>query len=208
MGPVSIPPFAPRYGSDPELVVLDQVLPKGEGADEWHSDNTFMAEPPMGSILKAVQLPTYGGDTCFASMVAAYDGLSSAMKRLPPRENDVLLRFLIGVPVPLPLGPPFDRVLGQPLGAALRGARLRGAPRDAPRHAGARASDGSARQLKEATVKPSSVSAGVSTRAGACAETTGRRSPGTGRQPEGESLRQRTTWGSATNTALASAPAR
>jgi taurine dioxygenase len=82
MGPVSVPPFAPRYGSDPELVVLDQVSPKGEGADEWHSDNTFMAEPPMGSILKAVQLPTYGGDTCFASMYAAYDALSGAMKRM------------------------------------------------------------------------------------------------------------------------------
>jgi alpha-ketoglutarate-dependent taurine dioxygenase len=82
MGPVSIPPFAPKYGTDPELVVLDQVAPKGEGADEWHSDNTFMAEPPMGSILRAVQLPTYGGDTCFASMYAAYDALSSAMKRM------------------------------------------------------------------------------------------------------------------------------
>ena len=82
MGPVSVPPFAPRYGTDPELVVLDQVSPKGEGADEWHSDNTFMAEPPMGSILKAVQLPTYGGDTCFASMHAAYDALSNAMKRM------------------------------------------------------------------------------------------------------------------------------
>ena len=80
MGPVSIPPFVPKYGTDPELVVLDQVSPKGEGADEWHSDNTFMAEPPMGSILKAVQLPTYGGDTCFASMHAAYDALSEAMK--------------------------------------------------------------------------------------------------------------------------------
>jgi len=82
MGPVSIPPFAPKYGADPELVVLDQVSPKGEGADEWHSDNTFMAEPPMGSILKAVQLPTYGGDTCFASMHAAYDAMSEAMKRM------------------------------------------------------------------------------------------------------------------------------
>jgi taurine dioxygenase len=82
MGPVSIPPFAPKYGTDPELVVLDQVRPMGEGADEWHSDNTFMAEPPMGSILKAVQLPTYGGDTCFASMYAAYDALSGAMRRM------------------------------------------------------------------------------------------------------------------------------
>ena len=62
----------------PEIVVLDQVHPKGEGADEWHSDNTFLADPPMGSILRAVQLPAVGGDTCFASMYAAYDGAVAA----------------------------------------------------------------------------------------------------------------------------------
>jgi taurine dioxygenase len=82
MGPVSTPPFAPEPGGDPELVVLDEISPQGKGADEWHSDDTFMAEPPMGSILKSVQLPTYGGDSCFASMTAAYDALSSAMKRM------------------------------------------------------------------------------------------------------------------------------
>ena len=81
MGPVSIPAFAPKYGDRPEMTVLDQISPKGEGADAWHSDNTFMAEPPMGSILKAVTLPTYGGDTCFASMYAAYEALSSTMKK-------------------------------------------------------------------------------------------------------------------------------
>jgi len=61
---------------------LDQLSPKGEGADAWHSDNTFMQEPPMGSILKAVQLPSVGGDTCFASMFAAYEALSEPIRRL------------------------------------------------------------------------------------------------------------------------------
>ena len=81
-GEISVPPFRPKYGDDPELIVLDQISPKGEGADEWHSDNTFMAEPPMGSILKAVQLPSTGGDTCFANMHAAYDALSPPIRRL------------------------------------------------------------------------------------------------------------------------------
>ena len=79
-GEISAPPFTPKYGSDPELVVLDQVTPKGEGADQWHSDNTFMAEPPMGSILRAVVLPSVGGDTCFANMAAAYEALSPPMR--------------------------------------------------------------------------------------------------------------------------------
>ena len=34
----------------------------------------------MGSILRAVQLPAVGGDTCFASMYAAYEGLSPPMR--------------------------------------------------------------------------------------------------------------------------------
>ena len=81
-GRISVPPFAPKYGSDPEFIVLDQASPKGEGADAWHSDNTFMAEPPMGSILKAVTLPPRGGDTCFANMAAAYEALSEPIRRL------------------------------------------------------------------------------------------------------------------------------
>src|SRR6478736_2026617 len=81
-GPLSISPVATKYQDRPSVTVLDQVNPKGEGADEWHSDNTFMPKPPMGSILRAVQLPEVGGDTCFASMYAAYEGLSPALRAL------------------------------------------------------------------------------------------------------------------------------
>ena len=77
-----VSPLQTVHQDAPEIVVLDQVHPKGEGADEWHSDNTFLAEPPMASILRAVQLPAVGGDTCFASMYAAYEGLSPAMRDL------------------------------------------------------------------------------------------------------------------------------
>ncbi|MFK7896727.1 MAG: taurine dioxygenase [Myxococcota bacterium] len=79
-GELCFPPFMTDHGDDPEILVLDQVAPRGEGTDTWHSDNTFMAEPPLGSILKAVALPKQGGDTCFASAYAAYDALSAPMK--------------------------------------------------------------------------------------------------------------------------------
>ena len=59
-GEISIPPFAPRYGDDAAVMVLDQIAPEGEGGDAWHSDNTFMETPPMGSILRAVELPGVG----------------------------------------------------------------------------------------------------------------------------------------------------
>jgi taurine dioxygenase len=81
-GELDAPPIRPKHGSDPEVFVLDQLSPKGEGADNWHSDNTFMVEPPLGSILKAVQLPASGGDTCFASAYAAYESLSPPMRDL------------------------------------------------------------------------------------------------------------------------------
>ncbi len=80
-GKISFPPMAPEGSPRPEIMVLDQVSPKGEGADNWHSDNTFMSEPPLGSVLKAVELPSVGGDTCFANSVAAYDALSDSMRR-------------------------------------------------------------------------------------------------------------------------------
>ncbi len=79
-GPMHVSPLQTVHQDAPEIVVLNQVYPRGEGADEWHSDNTFLADPPMGSILRAVQLPDVGGDTCFASMYAAYEGLSPAMQ--------------------------------------------------------------------------------------------------------------------------------
>lgn len=80
-GTISVSPISADADMRPEVLVLDQVSPEGEGADNWHSDNTFMSEPPLGSILRAVQLPPVGGDTCFANAVAAYEALSHSMRR-------------------------------------------------------------------------------------------------------------------------------
>jgi taurine dioxygenase len=79
-GEIDLPLFRTTSSPRPEIIVLDQVEPKGQGADSWHADNTYMESPPMGSILRAVTLPPVGGDTCFASMYAAYDALSPAMR--------------------------------------------------------------------------------------------------------------------------------
>jgi len=48
----------------------------------WHSDTTYLAEPPLGAILVARELPPEGGDTLFANMAMAYDDLSEAMKTM------------------------------------------------------------------------------------------------------------------------------
>ncbi len=48
----------------------------------WHSDTTYLEEPPMGSILVARELPPQGGDTIFANMYLAYEMLSEAMQKM------------------------------------------------------------------------------------------------------------------------------
>ena len=48
----------------------------------WHTDHSYDQVPATGSILYARQVPEIGGDTQFASMYAAYDGLSDGLKRM------------------------------------------------------------------------------------------------------------------------------
>ena len=47
---------------------------------DWHTDITAAINPPFGSILRAVVVPPYGGDTQWTNMVAAYRALSPVMQ--------------------------------------------------------------------------------------------------------------------------------
>jgi len=67
---------------DPEILIVkaDQGSRYVAG-EEWHTDVTCDAEPPMGSMLYITKTPPDGGgDTLFASTVRAYDALSPSMK--------------------------------------------------------------------------------------------------------------------------------
>ena len=47
----------------------------------WHSDTTYLTQPPMASMLYAVEIPPYGGDTIFANQYAAYETLSDGLRK-------------------------------------------------------------------------------------------------------------------------------
>ncbi len=47
----------------------------------WHSDTTYLQQPPMASLLYAIEIPPYGGDTLFSNQYMAYETLSEGLKK-------------------------------------------------------------------------------------------------------------------------------
>jgi taurine dioxygenase len=79
-GELEIHPATPKDQPDPEVLrIVHDDKSKGR-ENNWHSDVTWRTEPSLGSILRARTVPEVGGDTLFACMVAAYQGLSPAMQ--------------------------------------------------------------------------------------------------------------------------------
>ena len=67
---------------DPEIVdIRREPGDKKIVGEDWHTDTTMVAEPPLGAILYAIEVPPYGGDTLFANQYLAYETLSDGLKR-------------------------------------------------------------------------------------------------------------------------------
>ena len=47
----------------------------------WHSDTTYLQQPPMASLLYAIEIPPYRGDTLFSNQYMAYETLSEGLKK-------------------------------------------------------------------------------------------------------------------------------
>jgi taurine dioxygenase len=63
-------------------VAVNDLAPTRKGTAIWHTDSSFLATPPTFTILRALKLPPIGGDTCWASMTAAYDALPAPLREM------------------------------------------------------------------------------------------------------------------------------
>ena len=76
-------PFVKGIDGFPEVIEVKKLEHERHNfGGVWHSDTTYLDEPPMGSMLLAREIPPYGGDTEFASQYLAYESLSEGMRRL------------------------------------------------------------------------------------------------------------------------------
>ena len=76
-------PFVDGLRDHPEVIEVTKLEHERTNfGGVWHSDTTYLSEPPMGSMLFAVEVPPVGGDTLFANMFMAYERLSAGMKGL------------------------------------------------------------------------------------------------------------------------------
>ncbi|MGY1500894.1 TauD/TfdA dioxygenase family protein [Streptomyces sp. QTS52] len=70
----------------PSIDGAANVLPvdseRGRAANHWHTDVTFVLNPPQASTLRSITVPPYGGETLIASSAAAYRDLPEPLRQL------------------------------------------------------------------------------------------------------------------------------
>lgn len=79
-GALHVHPIYPSVADVPEVLVLDTDADNPPDNDNWHTDVTFIEQPPLGAVLVARQLPPCGGDTLWASGSAAFAALSPPLQ--------------------------------------------------------------------------------------------------------------------------------
>ncbi|GAA2973537.1 TauD/TfdA dioxygenase family protein [Actinokineospora diospyrosa] len=79
LGEVTLAHPTVRGVVNPQVLPIDSEYGK---ANSWHTDVTFVDRVPSVSILRAITLPPYGGNTVWANTVAAYESLPLSLKAL------------------------------------------------------------------------------------------------------------------------------
>jgi alkyl sulfatase len=79
------PTLPAAFPEHPEILLLgrgNEFMKDGPRIESrWHTDVTFVPNPPMASILRGIVIPPYGGDTQFTNLAVAYDQLSPEVQQ-------------------------------------------------------------------------------------------------------------------------------
>ncbi|WP_459207160.1 taurine dioxygenase [Pseudomonas sp. MLB6B] len=81
-GDLHIHPIYPKVADTPQVLILDTAVTDVRDNAIWHTDVTFLPTPALGAVLAAKQVPAYGGDTLWASGIAAFEALSAPLRGL------------------------------------------------------------------------------------------------------------------------------
>jgi taurine dioxygenase len=84
-GPVLRVPYVAHLKEHPDVIAVLKEADERQIStfgNAWHSDFSFLEEPPAGSLLYALEVPAFGGDTLWSNMYTAYETLSEGMRRM------------------------------------------------------------------------------------------------------------------------------
>ncbi|WP_406157492.1 TauD/TfdA dioxygenase family protein [Streptomyces canus] len=73
-------PTVPAVDGAPNVLPVDSE--EGRAANNWHTDVTFVLNPPQASTLRSLTIPPYGGETLISNSAAAYRNLPEPLRRL------------------------------------------------------------------------------------------------------------------------------
>jgi taurine dioxygenase len=81
LGEREVYPFAEALAEDPYVVpIVKEPADQTNFGGIWHTDSSYLPEPPSLTMLYAVVLPPHGGDTLYADMHAAYRALPAEIR--------------------------------------------------------------------------------------------------------------------------------
>jgi len=84
-GEITELPQAPTYGGHADMQEVRREADEPESVvpsfEHFHTDSPFLARPPLCIVMRALDVPKFGGDTAFANMYLVYEDLSEGLKQ-------------------------------------------------------------------------------------------------------------------------------
>lgn len=85
-GEITELPQAPTYGEHTDMQEVRREADEPENVvpsfEHFHTDSPFLMRPPIAIVMRALEVPRYGGDTAFSNAYLVYEHLSEGMKAL------------------------------------------------------------------------------------------------------------------------------